>query len=108
MLAPASAGAAVNRSRRTRVGTRSSTMSRSGLQHDVIVSRRPRLSAAVNAQHLSRDEGAHRACEELDDARDLIDGRDAVERTGFYHPLRIDRAGAEEAAGAGIARSDAV
>ena len=68
----------------------------------------PALPAAVDPQHLTRDERAHGAGEQLDDARDFIDGGDAVERARLDHPGLIDRAGAEEAAGAGVAGGDAV
>ena len=71
-------------------------------------SRRPALSPAIDTQHLARHECAQGPGEHLDDARHLIDGRDAVERAGLDQPVLIDRARSHEAAGAGVAGRDAV
>ena len=57
---------------------------------------RPALSAAVDPQHLARHERAKRPGENLDHARDLVDGGDPVERAGFDQPLLIDRARARK------------
>lgn len=54
----------------------------------------PDLPAAIDAQHLAGNERAHRAGEQLDHARQLVDGGDAVERLALGQPRRIDGAGA--------------
>src|SRR6478735_8251267 len=69
---------------------------------------RPALPAAVDPQHLAGNEGAHGACEKFDNARDLVDRRDPVERAGLDHSVGVDCARSEEAAGAGISGRDAV
>src|SRR5882757_8103618 len=71
-------------------------------------SSRPALSAAVDPQHLARDECAERTREDFHHARDLIDGGDAVERAGLGHSALIDGARSQKPAGPGIARRDAV
>src|SRR4051812_28657966 len=71
-------------------------------------SRRPALSATIDAQHLTGDERAERACKDFHHARDFVDGGDAVQCAGLDHAVLIDRARAHEAAGAGVARRDAV
>ena len=50
------------------------------------------MAAAVDPQHLARDERAERTCEHLDETADLINGCDAIKRAAFDKPLLIDRA----------------
>ena len=62
----------------------------------------PALGAAVDPQHLARDEGAERPGEELHDARDLVHRGDALERAVLDQARRIDRPGAQKTAGARV------